>query len=70
MKRIITIILASTLWIGTAEANELREQALELFKPLPSTIPSVRDNPITAEKIELGKALFFDPRLSASGAFG
>ena len=69
MKRIITIILASTLWIGTAEANELREQALELFKPLPSTIPSVRDNPITTEKIELGKALFFDPRLSASGVF-
>lgn len=69
MKRIITIILASTLWIGTAQANELREQALELFKPLPSTIPSVRDNPITTEKIELGKALFFDPRLSASGVF-
>lgn len=69
MKRCITIILASILWIGTAQANELREQALELFKPLPSTIPSVRDNPITEEKIELGKALFFDPRLSASGVF-
>jgi cytochrome c peroxidase len=27
----------------------------------------VADNPITREKIELGKMLFFDPRLSASG---
>ncbi len=69
MKRFISLVLASTLWVGMAQANELREQALELFKPLPSTIPSVRDNPITAEKIELGKALFFDPRLSASGVF-
>jgi cytochrome c peroxidase len=42
---------------------------LEIFKPLPSTVPSVQDNRITEEKIELGKALFFDPRLSASGVF-
>jgi cytochrome c peroxidase len=42
---------------------------MELFKPLPSTIPAVKDNKITPEKIDLGKALFFDPRLSASGVF-
>ena len=42
---------------------------MELFAPLPSTVPAVRDNRITPEKIELGKALFFDPRLSASGVF-
>jgi cytochrome c peroxidase len=29
----------------------------------------VADNPATQEKIDLGKALFFDPRLSASGVF-
>jgi len=52
-----------------APADELRDMALENFKPLPSTIPAVKDNPITAEKIDLGKALFFDPRLSASGVF-
>lgn len=50
-------------------ANELRTKALEIFKPLPSTIPAVKDNKITPEKIELGKALFFDTRLSASGVF-
>ncbi|WP_090061460.1 cytochrome-c peroxidase [Celeribacter neptunius] len=52
-----------------ASASELRETALEYFRPLPSTVPAVADNPITEEKIDLGKALFFDPRLSASGVF-
>ncbi len=50
-------------------ANDLRNEALELFAPLPSTIPAVKDNPITPAKIDLGKALFFDPRMSASGVF-
>lgn len=40
-----------------------------MFKPLPSTIPALKDNRITPEKIALGKALFFDPRISASGVF-
>ncbi len=48
---------------------DLRQAALEVFKPLPSTIPAVKDNKITPEKIALGKALFFDPRVSASGVF-
>lgn len=65
--------LAATVAIAclstVAGANELRDQALEVFKPLPSTVPAVNDNPITPEKIDLGKALFFDPRLSASGVF-
>ncbi|MBO9410708.1 MULTISPECIES: cytochrome-c peroxidase [unclassified Ruegeria] len=52
-----------------AQANDLRNEALDVFDPLPSTVPAVNDNPITVEKIELGKALFFDPRMSASGVF-
>jgi cytochrome c peroxidase len=54
---------------GMAQANELREAAQEVFKLLPSTTPAVSGNSITPEKIELGKALFFDPRMSASGVF-
>lgn len=69
MKHLITTLLLSTVLAGAANANELRETAREYFEPLPSTIPSVKDNPITPEKIDLGKALFFDPRLSASGVF-
>ncbi|MEP6867609.1 MAG: cytochrome c peroxidase [Novosphingobium sp.] len=34
----------------------------------PAAIPSPADNPATADKIRLGKMLFFDPRLSGSGA--
>ncbi len=54
---------------STAYSSELRDDALEIFRPLPSTVPAVTDNPITPAKIELGKALFFDPRMSASGVF-
>lgn len=32
--------------------------------PLPQVAPSPEDNPTTAEKVALGKQLFFDPRLS------
>lgn len=69
MRRLIPALFMSTMLISSATADELHETALEYFKPLPSTIPSVRDNPITPEKIALGKALFFEPRLSASGVF-
>lgn len=34
----------------------------------PDAIPSPPSNPLTAEKAELGKTLFFDPRLSRTGA--
>ncbi|KRS16646.1 cytochrome-c peroxidase [Roseovarius indicus] len=54
----------------SATADEaLREEALDMFSPVPSTIPAMTDNPITPAKIDLGKALFFDPRMSASGVF-
>ncbi|MBR9842788.1 MAG: cytochrome-c peroxidase [Rhodobacteraceae bacterium] len=70
MKRLLTATAAIACVMGAqANASELREEALEYFKPLPSTVPAVKDNPITPEKIDLGKALFFDPRMSASGVF-
>ncbi len=72
MKRLLPVLFASLAAVSFSSptlAEELREVALELFAPLPSTVPALRDNRITPEKIELGKALFFDPRLSASGVF-
>jgi cytochrome c peroxidase len=65
----LTALALVMVFAAPAVADELRDEAEALFKPLPSTIPAVRDNKITEEKIELGKALFFDPRLSASGVF-
>ncbi|WP_120497916.1 cytochrome-c peroxidase [Kiloniella sp. EL199] len=67
-KLMLTSILFASI-SQVALADELRDVALETFKPLPSTIPAVNDNPITKEKVALGKALFFDPRMSASGVF-
>jgi cytochrome c peroxidase len=36
------------------------------FQPIPATLPALETNPMTPEKVELGKMLFFEPRLSAS----
>lgn len=47
--------------------DDLMKAARRTFKPIPSVVPAVKDNPVTHEKIELGKMLFFDPRMSASG---
>lgn len=69
MKTLIPILLFSTAMTGAAFADDLRTSALELFKPLPSTVPNVANNPTSPAKVELGRALFFDPRLSASGVF-
>ena len=69
MRIALTLALLTTALAGAAGADDLRDSAAEMFKPLPSTIPAVADNPATPEKIALGKALFFDPRLSASGVF-
>ncbi len=37
------------------------------FKALPDKVPTPADNPMTPEKVELGKMLWFDPRLSIDG---
>lgn len=69
MRLFLTAVIAGTALTGAVQADPLRDKALEIFAPLPSTVPAVKDNRITPEKIALGKALFFDPRLSASGVF-
>lgn len=38
------------------------------FAALPKTAPAPRDNPTSLAKVELGKQLFFDPRLSLTGS--
>jgi len=73
MKEILTAVSAFLVATSTLAADpvpdDLNARALEIFRPLPSTIPAVAHNPITPDKIALGKALFFDPRVSASGVF-
>ncbi|PJE32214.1 Cytochrome c551 peroxidase precursor [Pseudooceanicola marinus] len=69
MRSLTILLLASTALATSAAADDLRDYATDMFQPLPSTIPAVADNPVTDEKIELGKMLFFDPRVSLSGVF-
>ncbi|MHC0053281.1 cytochrome-c peroxidase [Actibacterium sp. D379-3] len=69
MKRLLASFLVTTAMTGAAAADDLRDAALDFFQPLPSTVPQIADNRVTPEKIALGKSLFFDPRLSASGVF-
>ncbi|OSI72167.1 cytochrome C peroxidase [Bradyrhizobium canariense] len=52
---------------GANADDDMMRNAKQIFHPIPSVIPAVKDNPVTHGKVELGKMLFFDPRLSASG---
>ncbi|KAF0192426.1 MAG: cytochrome c peroxidase [Gammaproteobacteria bacterium] len=58
MKRTAIIAIGAMAWLpALASAME----ALPALPPIPS------DNPMSAAKVELGKQLFFDPRLSIDG---
>jgi cytochrome c peroxidase len=52
---ILVTMLSSPVW------------AQDTFQALPLKAPVPKDNPITNEKVELGKSLYFDPRLSHNG---
>ena len=53
---------------ATAEAGQAAglERYRALFAAVPAEAPVLEDNQLTAERIELGRKLFFEPRLSAS----
>ena len=57
-----------TATAASASDKDLRQKATDAgLAALPSEPQQPANNPITPEKIELGKMLFFDPRISASG---
>ena len=58
-------VVAAAMGSACAE-DALMKQAQEVFKPIPSIVPAVKDNAVTHEKVDLGKLLFFDPRMSSS----
>jgi cytochrome c peroxidase len=60
-----TVVLMLATRSAVAD-NDLMKSAQQIFKPIPSVLPTLQNNVITPDKIELGKLLFFDPRLSAS----
>ncbi len=48
--------------------NDLLARAQQQFQPIPLTPPELPGNAASPAKVELGKMLYFDPRLSASHA--
>jgi cytochrome c peroxidase len=46
--------------------DALLQKAQKAFKPVPATAPALKGNTSTSAKVNLGKMLFFDPRLSSS----
>jgi cytochrome c peroxidase len=49
-----------------AHADALMETARSLFEPIPTEAPPLPGLEATPERVELGKMLYFEPRLSAS----
>lgn len=53
---------SATSGIGKSPSESQTDQ--KKLVPLPRVVPAPKDNPTTPAKVELGKVLFFDPRLS------
>lgn len=68
---LLLVVGVMSLFAGAAlyaqEAEEREQVVLGMFATLPDSAPVPDDNPMTPEKIELGRLLYFEPRLSASG---
>lgn len=65
-----TILLAGlAVWFGAGAVwarDEVHKQALAVFKPIPSKPPALTDTRGNRAMLDLGRKLFFDPRLSSS----
>lgn len=59
----------SPAWTSPARAqDDLMARARQQFQPIPTAAPELPGNQATPAKLELGRMLYFDPRLSASHA--
>jgi cytochrome c peroxidase len=63
---VVAFGLASSL-MPARSASKLLTQARQAFSALPKDMGTA-EFPVTAERVDLGHKLFFDPRLSADGA--
>jgi len=62
----LTVFLIANFTPALAADDPLMKQAQSIFEPIPLEPPSAKDGVTTPARLELGKALFFDPRLSLS----
>jgi len=62
---LLLVILVSPAYTQETD-DDLLARAKKIFEPIPTSPPVLEGNAMTPEKVELGKMLYFDPRLSAS----
>jgi len=62
------VLAANVTWVRAADDDDtsLLSRAQQLFKPLPANAATA-DRPISPERVALGKALFFENRVSTDG---
>ncbi|UCC48263.1 MAG: cytochrome-c peroxidase [Gemmatimonadota bacterium] len=66
MRKFAVVLPLLAVMAASSGQDELMQRAQVMFKPIPATPPALEDTPMTPETIELGKMLYFDPRLSRS----
>lgn len=64
----VLVLMLCTLTAPARAQATLLNRARQFFKAIPTHPPVLAGNRATPAKVELGKMLFFDPRLSASHA--
>lgn len=63
------VLPAATPALAEIDAAALAEEARSYFTPIPMAAEAPEGNVLTRDRIELGKMLWFDPRLSRSWVF-
>ncbi|MEO7107626.1 MAG: cytochrome-c peroxidase [Rhodoferax sp.] len=66
MKVLALVVLGCLATCQAWSQDTLMKQAQGLFKPIPNTAPALPGNASTPVKVNLGKMLYFEPRLSES----
>ena len=62
------VILGDLVAFPVCAQDDLLIRAQQLFSPIPTAPPELPGNPSAPARVELGKMLYFDPRVSASHA--
>jgi len=62
----VFVLSLAGMSLGSSGDEDLLKQAKQIFGPLPQVMSSEK-NPITREKVELGKILFYETRISIDG---
>ena len=62
----VTMVLVMLAASAVLAEDEVMKRAQGMFKPVPATVPEMKGKAFTPAKVELGKMLYFEPRLSSS----